>query len=127
MDRTGWSGKVDVTGCLNSDRDLCLKEGPGEDAVDLRYDTEHVILRNLLAETNTARTENAAFVIERDTRPEHNVFWLLHFVLEKTRLRIAKIDAEFLQTTFAGLIANRAIKRMIDEQKLHDAALTFLH
>src|SRR5215510_15111598 len=30
MDRTAWSGKVDVAGCLNSDRDLCLKEGLGK-------------------------------------------------------------------------------------------------
>jgi alkylation response protein AidB-like acyl-CoA dehydrogenase len=60
MDRTAWSGKVDVTGCLNSDRDLCLKEGLKEDAVDLRYDTEHVILRDsaekFLAERYDYRT-----------------------------------------------------------------------
>jgi alkylation response protein AidB-like acyl-CoA dehydrogenase len=61
MDRTGWSGKFDVTGCLNSDRDLCLKEGPGEDAVDLRYDTEHVILRDSAEKFLAERYDYRAF------------------------------------------------------------------
>ena len=89
--------------------------------------TEHVILRNLLAEANTARTENAALIIERHTRPEHNIFWLLHFVLEKTRLARAEIDAEFLQAAFAGLIADGTIERMINKEEFHHAALAFLH
>jgi alkylation response protein AidB-like acyl-CoA dehydrogenase len=60
MDRTAWSGKVDAITCLNSERDLCLKEGLGKDAVDLHYDTEHVILRDsaekFLAERYDYRT-----------------------------------------------------------------------
>src|SRR6266542_1169932 len=51
----------------------------------------------------------------------------LGFFFKKTRLRVAEIDAEFLQTTFAGLIANWAIERMIDEEKFHYTALTFLY
>jgi hypothetical protein len=89
-------------------------------------ETKDVILRNLLTETNTAGTENAALIIERDTRPEDDIFWLLHFVLEKARLARAEIDAEFLQAAFAGLIADRTIERMINEEEFHHAALAFL-
>lgn len=39
---------------------------------------------------------------------------------------VAVVDAEFLQTTFARLVADRAIEWMINEQKFHDAAAAFL-
>src|SRR5262245_2387400 len=57
---------------------------------------EHVIVCNLLGETNAARAKNAAFIIERHTRPEHDVLRLLDFVLEKTRLAPTEIDTELL-------------------------------
>src|SRR5690349_22697438 len=83
-------------------------------------------MRNFLAETDAARAENAALVIKRHPRAKLYCLRLFDFVLQETRLRIAIIDTELLQTAFAGLIADRAIERMIDEKKLHYAALTFL-
>src|SRR5437660_216826 len=69
----------------------------GQDCVTASVDkTEHIVLGDFLAETNAARTENAAFVIERDARPEHDIFRLLYLVLEEPRLAGAVIDAEFL-------------------------------
>src|SRR5437762_2862438 len=59
-------------------------------------ETEHVILRDFLAETDAARAQNAALIVERNTRPEYDVFWFLYLVLEKPRLARAVIDAEFL-------------------------------
>src|SRR5262249_20491412 len=88
---------------------------------------EHVVMRDFLAETDAARAENAALVIKRYPRAELHVFRLLDFVLQETRLRIAIVDTELLQTAFAGLIADRAIKRVVDEEKFHDTALTFLN
>jgi len=82
---------------------------------------------DFLAETDAARAENAALVIKRYPRAELYIFRLFDFVLQKTRLRIAVVDTELLQTAFAGLIADRAIKRVIDEEKFHDPALTFLY
>src|SRR5205807_4743498 len=41
--------------------------------------TEDIIVRDLLAKPNAARTKNAAFVIQRDARSELDVFRLLHF------------------------------------------------
>ena len=82
---------------------------------------------DLLTKADAPRAENATLIIKRDPRPEHNILGLLDFVLEKTRFGVAEIDAEFLQTAFAGLIANRAIERMIDKKEFHHTALTFLH
>ena len=47
------------------------------------------------------------------------------FVLEKTGFGIAVFDTEFLEPTFARLIADRTVERVIDQQKFHDTALTF--
>src|SRR5205814_6526039 len=88
--------------------------------------TEDIIVRDLLAKPNAARTKNAAFVIQRDARSELDVFRLLHFVFEKARRSVAVLDAEFLEPAFARLIADRAIERMIDEKKFHYALAAFL-
>src|SRR5229473_6092066 len=82
---------------------------------------------DFLAETDASRAENAALVIKRYPRAELHVFRLFDFVLQETRLRIPIVDAELLQTAFPGLIADRAIERVIDEEKFHDTALTFLN
>ena len=68
-----------------------------QDCVTAAVDeAEHIVLRDFLAETNAARTENAAFVIERNARSQHDVLRFLYFVLEEPRLAGAVIDAEFL-------------------------------
>ena len=41
---------------------------------------EYVIVRDLLTKTNAARTENAAFIIERNTGPDLDIFRFLNFV-----------------------------------------------
>src|SRR5439155_14121825 len=51
----------------------------------------------------------------------------LHFMFEKTRRTCAVLNAKLLQSTFARLIANRTIERVINEKKFHYAALAFLH
>src|SRR5438128_9653932 len=58
--------------------------------------SKHVVVGDLLAKTNATRAENAAFIIERNTRPEYDVFRFLDFVFEKTRFAHSKIDAELL-------------------------------
>src|ERR1043166_7541177 len=100
----------------------------GEHRVTAAIDkAEHVVVHDLLAEPDAARAKNAALVIERDARPELHRFRLFHLVLEKARTGRAVLDTEFLQLAFARLIADRAIERMIDDQKFHHSALTFLH
>src|SRR5205085_11278773 len=87
---------------------------------------EHVVLHDLVAETNATRTENATLIIQRDARPELHRFRLLHFVFEESRTLRAVLDAELLKLAFARLIADWTIERMIDEQKFHHAFATLV-
>src|SRR5580700_4395043 len=82
-------------------------------------------MSDLLHETYAAGTENAAFIVERHARPEFNPFWLFNFLFQKTRAGRPELDAVFLEMTLAGLIANRAIERMIDQKKLHHPVPAF--
>ena len=98
-------------------------EGGVAPAID---EPEDVVLRDFLGKTNAARAEDAALVIERDARAELHVLRLLHFVLKKTRILPAILDAEFLEPAFARLVADRAIERVIDKEKFHHATAAFL-
>ena len=89
-------------------------------------ETEHIVSCDFLTKANATGAEDAAFVIERDTGPDFDPLWLFDFVFQETRIGPAIFNAEFLETTLTGLIANRAIERMIDEQKFHHAAPAFL-
>ena len=88
--------------------------------------TEHVILCDFLAKTNAARAKNAALIVQRNARTELNILGFFDFVFEETRIGLAVLDAEFLEKAFAGLIANWAIERMIDEKKFHHTTPAFL-
>src|ERR1700737_617200 len=89
--------------------------------------SEHIVVSNFVAKSNAARTKDAAFIIERDARSELHRLRLLDLVFEKAGAGRAVFDAEFLQLAFACLVADRAIERMIDEQKFHYAAATLLN
>src|SRR5437588_11354376 len=88
--------------------------------------SEDIVLRDFVAKPNATRTENAAFVVERDARPELHRFWFLDFVLEKARTGCAVLNAEFLELALAGLIADRAVEGVVDEQKFRDDFAAFL-
>src|SRR5262249_44022754 len=57
---------------------------------------EHVILRDLVAKPNAARTKDATLVVECDARSEFHIFRFLDFVLEKSRIGRTVLHAEFL-------------------------------
>src|ERR1043166_10338205 len=88
---------------------------------------EHIIVRDLLAEPNAARAENATLIVERDARPKLDILRFLDLVLKKARFGVSVLDAKLLQSTFTGLIADRTIERMIDQQEFHYTSLTFFH
>src|SRR5438105_11803621 len=89
-------------------------------------ESKDVILRNLAAKTNAARTKNAPLVVELHARPELNIFRFFNFVFQKARAGGTVLDAEFLELTFARLIADRTIEWMVNEQKFHHALAAFL-
>ena len=99
-----------------------------QDGVTAAIDeSEHVIMRDFLAKTDATRAENAALVVECYPGTYLHSFRLLHFVFKETRLRIAIVNAEFLQLAFPSLIANRAIKWVVNQEKFHHAVPTFLN
>src|SRR4051794_39684582 len=98
----------------------------GQDAVAAAIDEpEHVIFRDLLAEADATRAKDAALVIQCDAWAEFDVLRLLHFIFEEARLRIAVLDAEFLQPALTGLIADGAVEWVINEEEFHHAAPAF--
>ncbi len=80
------------------------------------------IALNLQAEAHAAGAMNAARHVGRDQRPEVLVFDD-PFAFGEARDVAAETHREILQLALAALIADRAIERMIDEQKLHGRAL----
>ena len=90
-------------------------------------DTERVVARDVARETNAARAENAAFRVEHDARSEVNRLGLVHLGLDEAALALAVIHRVFLQLAFAGLVADRTVERMIDEQRFEDAFAHLFH
>src|ERR1700682_1318378 len=99
----------------------------GQNAVTAAiYKTQDVVMHDLLAKPDATRAENTTLVVECYARTELDVLRFLYLVFEEARFGVAVLDAEFLQATFARLIADRTIERMIDEQKFHDALAAFV-
>jgi hypothetical protein len=71
-------------------------------------------MRDLFHEPDTSRAQNTALIVERDPWTELNTFWFFDLFVQESGACGAKLDAVFLELTFAGLVANRAIQRMID-------------
>ena len=100
----------------------------GECAVTAAIDdTERIVAHDIACEPDAARAKDAAFIIEHDARAEINSLGLVNLRFNETALRFPVIDGIFLQLAFAGLIANRAIERMIDEQEFEHAFTHGLH
>ena len=89
--------------------------------------SEHIVLGNFVAKSNATRAQNAALVVERNSRAELHRLRLLHLVFEKAGAARAVLNAELLELAFARLVADRAIERMIDEQEFHHPLATFLN
>src|SRR5262249_4325541 len=88
---------------------------------------KHVVMRDFLAETDAARAENAALVIKGHARTKLEIFVLFHLVLKEAGLLIDVVDAELLQKAFAGLVADRTVERVIDQEKFHHPVPTVLN
>src|SRR2546423_12242602 len=86
---------------------------------------EHIIFGNFLAEPDAAGTEDAALVVQRNAWSELHRLRLFNLVFQETGFCCAIFDAEFLETAFARLITNRAIQRVINEEKFHCSPLAF--
>ena len=90
-------------------------------------EAERVVAGDVAREPDAARAQDATFRIEHDARPEVNGLRLVNLRLDEAARALAIVHGVFLQFTFAGLVADRAIERMIDEQKLKHALAHLFH
>src|SRR5262245_37469512 len=81
-------------------------------------DAELASLGNLVGETHAPRAENAALLVEHHMGANRDGFMLLDLLFPKPRVVEAEVQVEILQVAFAGLVADRAIERVIRKEKL---------
>ena len=82
-------------------------------------EAEDVVIGHLLHEADAARAKDAAFVVQNDVFADILALGLFDFLLEEVRSAMAEFHREFLEAAFAGFVADRAIERMVDEEKFH--------
>ena len=81
-------------------------------------ETQNVVIRHLLTETDASGTKDTAFIVKGYARPEARALGLYVLALLVTAVTPAIVRGEFLQPAFPGLIANRTIQGMIDQQEI---------
>ncbi len=74
--------------------------------------------RNFFGEAHAARTQDATFTIQHDGRTEIDNFVFFHSWLGHFGIVLAELHVLILQTALTGLIADRAIERMIDQVEI---------
>src|SRR5262249_26155627 len=77
---------------------------------------------DLLGEADTAAAENAAFLVEHHSRTDRMTLEALPSRAGGPSVLASVAERVVLQIALASLIADRTIQRMIEKQKLHDAA-----
>ena len=88
--------------------------------------SQHIVVRDFLHESDAARAHDAALVIENDPLAEIDALRLFDLLLDKPGLAFAELDRKFLQAALPGLVADRAVERMVDQKKFHHAVPAFL-
>jgi hypothetical protein len=100
----------------------------GKRAVAAAVDeAEDVVLGDLLAEADAAGAEDAALVVEHDARPELGALRLDVLLLDEARVAAAVAGGLLLQLALAGLVADRTVERVVDEEEFHHALARVLH
>jgi hypothetical protein len=88
---------------------------------------EFARLGHLAAEAHTAPAQDAALLVEHDRRPERHVLLERAARLARARGGDAVLVRVVLELALAGLVADRAVERVVDEQELHHALTRLLH
>ena len=88
---------------------------------------EHGIAGDFVHETNAAAAHDAALVVEPDAWADIDVFRLFHLHVDEAGDAAAVLDGLFLQTALASLVTDRAVERVVDQEKLHHALTAFFH
>src|ERR1700690_2913468 len=79
---------------------------------------ELMLAGDLVAYADAARAQDAALLVEHDVRADVDDLRLVHLRRIDARVRVVVIEVQLLQRALAGLIADRAIDRMVDQREL---------
>src|ERR1017187_1133484 len=88
-------------------------------------ETEHVVPDHLPAEPDAARAKDASLVVERHPRSEGRVLRLHILRLDVARVPASVAGRLLLELALARLVADRAVQRVVDQEKLHHALAAF--
>ena len=91
------------------------------------HKTEDIVLGYLLHKPDASRAQHAALRVQSHPRPQFHVLGFLHLPLQEPGLALAVLHGELLKPALTCLIANWAVERMVDQQKLHHALAAFAH
>ena len=88
------------------------------------HDRQLTRLRNLIGESRASRAVDAALGIQGHAWAQLDPLWFVNlFELETRTLRPVLVRL-ILERALAGLIANRAVKRMVDEEEFECGLLS---
>src|SRR5262249_33704493 len=90
-------------------------------------DTQLAGAGDLVAESHTTRTQDAALRVQYDVRPQRHGFGLVHLLVRHARVVEPVLHVVDLQPALAGLIAHRTVEWMVDQVEFHDRAPRVLH
>ena len=90
-------------------------------------EAEDIIVSNLFHEADASGAENAALVIENDPLADIDLLRFLDLVILEAGGIVAVLHGELLQTALAGLVADRTVERVIDQEELHDPLAAFFN
>ena len=82
------------------------------------HDAQRVVASNVASEADAPGAQDAALVIEDDAGTEIDRLGLVDLGFDKLTVGLAVLDRVFLKFALTGLVANGAIERMVDEQRL---------
>lgn len=82
-------------------------------------DAQRVGARDLAREAHAAAAQDAALVVQRDARAQFDQLALVQLGVVRTRFGQAVGTLVVLQGAFAGLVADAAIHRVVEQEELH--------
>ena len=85
------------------------------------------ILFNAFAIGSAPLTGNTTFPVNGDNRAERSCLGIIMPMKFHTRIRRTILEGVVLQGTFATLVADRAIERVIEQRELQNTLLRFFH
>jgi hypothetical protein len=91
-------------------------------AVAAAVDHQLVGAGHLAREAHAARAHDASVAVEEDARPDV-LLRVLDLLLEEAALPAAVLVGVVLQVALAGLVADGAVDRVVDQQELHHRLL----